>query len=238
MAKYSNIVLGDFTSLQVSEVELEMLQDGYQAVTKADQWSYLRGPNIPGTRGCPHCEGNKDCSGKITNEFKCFCTGNCRVCQGKGELENGFARSTAQLDTIDKYMKYTGHSGSSYSWTMSNMDYIAKKGWPAYVALKGVKSSPLRTLATTLSFAASAPKDLTAFANAIQKDPAMREQIPYMDEQVAGIHQYVKAVEDAQKDPSTWKKSAGFPYPCSCHRAQGKEGWCGVAGFGVPACDH
>lgn len=30
-----------------------------------------------------------------------------------------------------------------------------------------------------------------------------------------------------------------FPYPCLCRRQQGfKEGWCGVAGGGVPACDH
>ena len=59
-----------------------------------------------------------------------------------------------------------------------------------------------------------------------------------LDEQLAGMRQYIKAVEDAQKDPSTWKKSAGFPYPCSCHRAKGLEGWCGVAGFGVPGCEH
>lgn len=25
---------------------------------------------------------------------------------------------------------------------------------------------------------------------------------------------------------------------CPCHRAQNKTGWCGVAGGGVPACDH
>lgn len=25
---------------------------------------------------------------------------------------------------------------------------------------------------------------------------------------------------------------------CFCHKASGKPGWCGVAGGGVPACDH
>lgn len=30
----------------------------------------------------------------------------------------------------------------------------------------------------------------------------------------------------------------GFPYPCPCRAAQGLDGWCGVAGGGVPACDH
>ena len=29
-----------------------------------------------------------------------------------------------------------------------------------------------------------------------------------------------------------------FPYPCPCHRARGLEGWCGVAGGGVPGCEH
>lgn len=228
MANYLEIKEGDFTQVKLGNGELEMLDDLYQAVTKADQWSYLRRSDVPGTKGCPHCEGNKDCSGKITSKFKCFCTGKCHVCDGAGELNNGYGLDTDEFKEIYKHMKYDGHSGSSYAWTMSAIQYIAQNGWHTYVALKGVKQP----------FATSAQNDLTAFANAMQRDPGMREQIPDIDEQVAGIHQYVKAVEDAQKDPSTWKKSAGFPYPCSCHRAQGKEGWCGVAGFGVPACDH
>ena len=64
---------------------------------------------------------------------------------------------------------YEGHSGASYGGTMRVIQYIAQKGWDAYVEKK---------------------------------------------------------------------KKSGFPYPCPCHKAQGKEGWCGVAGGGVPACDH
>lgn len=31
---------------------------------------------------------------------------------------------------------------------------------------------------------------------------------------------------------------SNFPYPCACRAAKGLTGWCGVAGGGVPACDH
>jgi hypothetical protein len=36
---------------------------------------------------------------------------------------------------IHKYMDYRGHSGSSYGWTMRQLQFIAQKGWDAYVAL-------------------------------------------------------------------------------------------------------
>lgn len=36
------------------------------------------------------------------------------------------------LDCISKAMKYRGHSGGSYVWTMRQMEYIAKNGWTLY----------------------------------------------------------------------------------------------------------
>ena len=36
------------------------------------------------------------------------------------------------LDRINNAMKYGGHSGSSYGWTMRQMEYIAKNGWNLY----------------------------------------------------------------------------------------------------------
>jgi hypothetical protein len=36
------------------------------------------------------------------------------------------------LDRINNAMKYGGHSGSSYGWTMRNMEYIAKHGWTLF----------------------------------------------------------------------------------------------------------
>jgi len=36
------------------------------------------------------------------------------------------------LDRINNAMKYGGHSGSSYGWTMRQMEYIAKHGWDLF----------------------------------------------------------------------------------------------------------
>ncbi len=72
-----------------------------------------------------------------------------------------------------------GHSGYTYSWTMRQMEFIAKKGWHAYVT-------------------------------------------------------YV--LEYKQKEqPQT---QSNYSRACPCRSAQGLSGWCGVAGGGVPACDH
>lgn len=36
------------------------------------------------------------------------------------------------LEKINAAMKYGGHSGSSYGWTMRQMEYIAKHGWTLF----------------------------------------------------------------------------------------------------------
>lgn len=38
-----------------------------------------------------------------------------------------------KLTEIQKLMKYDGHSGASYAFTMRHMQVIAQKGWAAYV---------------------------------------------------------------------------------------------------------
>jgi len=38
----------------------------------------------------------------------------------------------AELEKIDALLT-SGHSGSSYGWTMRQMEYIAKNGWESYV---------------------------------------------------------------------------------------------------------
>ena len=44
--------------------------------------------------------------------------------------EKGFMFSNhPNLDRINAAMKYTGHSGTSYGWTMRTMENIAKLGW-------------------------------------------------------------------------------------------------------------
>lgn len=44
--------------------------------------------------------------------------------------------SDPKLSEIDKNMKmHDQHSGSSYAWTMRNIEYIGKHGWSAFVQL-------------------------------------------------------------------------------------------------------
>jgi hypothetical protein len=40
------------------------------------------------------------------------------------------------IKPINAAIKYDGHSGASYGWTMRQMQYIAQNGWDAYVALR------------------------------------------------------------------------------------------------------
>jgi hypothetical protein len=50
------------------------------------------------------------------------------------DQEKGFVLSKDwNLSNIIDNMKYTGHSGSSFSWTMRQMEYIAKNGWTEFV---------------------------------------------------------------------------------------------------------
>jgi hypothetical protein len=194
----TNIPEGDFTSLKLGDGELEMLQDAYQAVTQANRWGYLRRDDVPGAKVCAHCNGN-DCKGRYMPQVdaNCFCAGHCRICQGKGVLKQGFMFSDApELRDIDLHMKYDGHSGASYGWTMRNMEHIAKNGWDSYVKLKGVKPPPVPPIIAAAqavdNFIHSIPptSDLTAFANAIQKDAGMRATIPDIDTQADALRKF------------------------------------------------
>lgn len=47
------------------------------------------------------------------------------------DVEKGFyLTSDPNLEKIRESMKYDGHSGSSYAWTMRIMELIAKGKWP------------------------------------------------------------------------------------------------------------
>ncbi len=90
------------------------------------------------------------------------------------------------LDRISAAMKYSGHSGASYGWTMRVMESLAKKGWEVH------KTDVRRAIA----------------------DRRLKEW----------------AATQTQKPKGN---------PCPCRAAQGfTDGWCGVAGGGVPGCDH
>jgi hypothetical protein len=48
--------------------------------------------------------------------------------------EGGFMFSTSLIAVaIQKNMKYEGHSGASYGWTMRKMQHLARIGWEAFV---------------------------------------------------------------------------------------------------------
>ncbi len=48
--------------------------------------------------------------------------------------EGGFMFSTSLIaEAIQKEMKYDGHSGASYGWTMRKMQRLARIGWEAFV---------------------------------------------------------------------------------------------------------
>jgi hypothetical protein len=50
--------------------------------------------------------------------------------EGKGYMFSSDPRYKA----IQTNMEYSGHSGSSYGWTMRQAQFIAQKGWARYVA--------------------------------------------------------------------------------------------------------
>jgi hypothetical protein len=47
----TTIAEGDFKSLKISDWDREMLEDAYKAVTKANRWSFLKRPDVPGPNG-------------------------------------------------------------------------------------------------------------------------------------------------------------------------------------------
>jgi hypothetical protein len=49
------------------------------------------------------------------------------------------------LDRINNAMKYQGHSGSSYAWTMRCMEAIAKDGWELFELNRKIEIQKERT---------------------------------------------------------------------------------------------
>lgn len=250
---------GNFNALNIDDWDREMLTSGFQAVESVpDGWAVLGRADVPGRRDCLYCGVQVE---RRPNCNICDGTGTVERSFMFDAEEHPDPVVSETIKQINKAVndRYGGHSGSSYGFTMRMLEFIAKRGWDTYakdvIRRCGAKPVPASAPAAQAPLSVAAVLDraaqmdrfintlpsntnLTQFANAIQNDPGMRAQIPDIDEQVAGLHRYAQAVEDAQKNPESWKKSNGFPYPCPCHKAQGKEGWCGVAGFGVPACEH
>ena len=57
--------------------------------------------------------------------------------------KDGFMFSTDQeLVTLQKFIKYDGHSGASYGMTMRVMELIAKMGWEGFCSVTRKKLAP------------------------------------------------------------------------------------------------
>uniref|UniRef100_A0A6C0I8H4 Uncharacterized protein n=1 Tax=viral metagenome TaxID=1070528 RepID=A0A6C0I8H4_9ZZZZ len=93
---YNYILPGRFSELGYDSNDVNMLDDAWAAVTKAEKWGYLKEANISS-----------------------FMFGNY-----------------PEVEAINKHMKYEGHSGCSYGWTMRQMEGIAKLGWQEYVVAR------------------------------------------------------------------------------------------------------
>ena len=52
------------------------------------------------------------------------------------EFESFMFHSPPEIKRIDALLKYEGHSGSSYGWTMRTMESIAKNGWETFCLLR------------------------------------------------------------------------------------------------------
>ena len=49
----------------------------------------------------------------------------------------------AWIKRINSHMKYDGHSGASYGWTMRQIQFIARNGWDAYVQRRLTPPTPI-----------------------------------------------------------------------------------------------
>ena len=62
-----------------------------------------------------------------------------------------FGPETPTMTAINSGMTFTGHSGGTYGLTLRQMEFIAKKGWDAYVAsVLPPPPSPAREFLSTL----------------------------------------------------------------------------------------
>ena len=126
--------------------------------------------------------------------------------------EKGFMFSGhPNLTRINAEIKYDGHSGASHAMTMRVMESIAKVGWDEH-------KNRVRE--------ARANRQLQKWA---EESAINRELKRWTQNQ--GVQQWIQDV------PRVLLPT--YNGACPCRRAQGHtSGWCGVAGGGVPGCEH
>ena len=166
---------GDFAGLNLPEWDREMIESGFQAVSSVDGgWDFLSTYD-PGNGGFM------------------------------------FSAPPPKMNEINDAINrlYGGHSGASYGCTMRVLQYIAKHGWDTYAtdmirkygrpAAQG-PAAPL-TVGSVLNQAIAVDRfintlpantSLTSFADAIQKDPDMRANIPDIDNQADALRRFAE----------------------------------------------
>ena len=165
---------GNFSGLNLPEWDREMIESGFQAVSSVEGgWEFLSTYD-PG--------------------------------------EGGFMFSTPppKMNEINDAVSrlYGGHSGASYGCTMRVLQYIAREGWDVYardmIRKYGLPPAPIPASLTVGSvldkaivvdrFINMLPADtnLTSFADAIQKDPGMRANIPDIDNQADALRRFAE----------------------------------------------
>ena len=124
------------------------------------------------------------------------------------------------LNLITSKMKlYDAHSGSSFAWTLRQMEYVAKNGFNDFSLLRKAhiiyyETEEFHSIERLID-EATIPDEIRRLSNLIEKG--------------------VMRVYNDLKDDTIEKR---FPYTCHCRKSKGLRGWCGVAGGGVPGCEH
>jgi hypothetical protein len=104
------------------------------------------------------------------------------------EEGKGFVFSShPNLDRIISAMKYEGHSGSSYAWTMRQMEYIAKHGWTLFEF--AVRKQNLESVLQKLTKKDPTPLDI---AEASRNVPGFEGQADAMNKFAKGEMTYAE----------------------------------------------
>ena len=160
---------GNFDGLNLPSLDRTMIQSGFEAVESVEGgWDFLRTYEPPADQGFM------------------------------------FSMPPPKQKEIDEAIsnRYDGHSGASYGWTMRVLQKIAKLGWDSYARTMlnqyGPPPKPVKNIfqkiATVDTFISSLPANasLTQFADAIQKDPGMRAQMPDIDAQADALKRFAE----------------------------------------------
>ena len=160
-------VFGDFDALNLPKWDREMIETGFQAVSSVEGgWEFLKSYSPPVNQGFMFSPSE----GK------------------RKEIDDAIAE------------RYPGHSGATYGCTMRILERIAKDGWEAYAKRVLKEYGPpnplvklVEKVAALDSFLSTAPTtNLVEFAEAAQKDPAMRAQMPDIDDQAAALKKFAE----------------------------------------------